>query len=128
MDQVVAADGERVAVTGDDPDRQVLAGGGDAGGDRRCPAVDRVHAVGVEVVGEPRRAADPGDEDDVLPAQAELGQEALHRLQHRVVAAARGTSAPPGRRCTPCRSGARRWSGRPRCRTSCRGTGARWWS
>ena len=88
VDQVVAADGQRVAVTGDDPDREVLAGGGDAGRDRRRAAVDRVHAVGVEVVGEPRRAADAGDEHDVLAAQAELGQEALDGLEDGVVAAA----------------------------------------
>ena len=87
VDQVVAADRERVAVTGDDPHRQVLAGRGDAGRDRRRAAVDRVHAVGVEVVGEARGAADAGDEDDVLAAQAEVGQERLHGLEHGVVAA-----------------------------------------
>ena len=51
-------------------------------------AVDRVHAVGVEVVGEPRGAADAGDEHDVLAAEAQLGQEALHGREHGVVAAA----------------------------------------
>ena len=89
VDQVVAADGQRVAVTGDDPHREVLARGGDAGRDRRGAPVDRVHAVGVEVVREAAGAADAGDEDDVLPAQAELGQEALDGLEHGVVAAAR---------------------------------------
>ena len=87
VDQVVAADRQRVAVTGDDPHREVLAGRGDAGRDRRRAAVDRVHAVGVEVVGEPRRAADAGDEHDVLAAQAEVGQERLDGLEHGVVAA-----------------------------------------
>ena len=89
VDQVVATDRERVAVTGDDPHRQVGARGRDAGRDRRRTSVDRVHAVGLEVVGEPRRAADAGDEHDVLPAQAEIGQEALHGLEYGVVAAAR---------------------------------------
>ena len=50
-------------------------------------AVDRVHAVGLEVVREPRRAADAGDEDDVLAAQSQIGQEALHGLEHGVVTA-----------------------------------------
>src|SRR4029453_14813100 len=49
-DQVVAADRQRVAVTGHHPDRQVRPGGGDTGGDRRRAAVDRVHPVGVHVV------------------------------------------------------------------------------
>jgi hypothetical protein len=47
VDQVVAADRQRVAVTGDHPDGQVGPGGGEAGGDRRGAAVDRVHPVGV---------------------------------------------------------------------------------
>ena len=51
--------------------------------------MDRVHAVGLEVVGEARGAADAGDEHDVLAAQPEVGQEALHGLEHGVVAAAR---------------------------------------
>ena len=58
VDQVVAADGERVAVAGDHEHRSVLTRGRHAGGDRGRPAVDRVHAVGVHVVREPRRAAD----------------------------------------------------------------------
>ena len=87
VDQVVAADRQRVAVTGDHEHRQVLARGRDAGRDRRRPAVDRVHAVGVEVVREPRGAPDAGDEDDVLAADAQLGQEPLDRLEHGVVTA-----------------------------------------
>ena len=87
VDQVVAADGQGVAVTGDDPHREVLAARGQAGGDRRGAAVDRVHPVGVEVVREARRAADARDEDDVLALEAELGQEALHGGEDRVVAA-----------------------------------------
>ncbi len=89
VDQVVAADGERVAVTGDDPHREVGPRGGQPGRDRGRATVDRVHPVGVEVVREPRRAADAGDERDVLAAQPEVGQERLHGLEHGVVAAAR---------------------------------------
>src|SRR5699024_12386481 len=77
VDEVVAADGEGVAVAGDDPDREVGAARGQAGGDGRGAAVDGVHPVGVEVVREAGGAADAGDEGDVLLAQAELGQEAL---------------------------------------------------
>ena len=89
VDQVVAADRQRVAVTGDHPHRQVRPRRGEAGRDRRRPAVDRVHPVGVHVVREARRAADARDEDDVLPRQPELGHERLHRGEDRVVAAAR---------------------------------------
>src|SRR5690606_32317520 len=87
VDEVVAADRERIAVAGDDPHREVLAGGGQAGGDGRGAPVDGVHPVGVEVVREAAGAADAGDEDDVLPAQAEVGQERLHGLEYGVVTA-----------------------------------------
>ena len=88
VDQVVAADRERVAVAGHDPDREVLAGRGEAGRKRGGAAVDPVHPVGVHVVGEPAGAADPGDEHDPLGRDPELGHELLDRGEHRVVAAA----------------------------------------
>jgi hypothetical protein len=49
--------------------------------------VDRVHAVGLQVVRESRRATDAGDENDVLAPQPELRQKGLNRSQNRVVAA-----------------------------------------
>ncbi len=92
VDEVVATDGEGIAVTGDHPHRQVGAGGCDPGGDGRGPAVDRVHPVGADVVGEPRSAADPGHEYELLPGTANAGEELLDRGEDRVVAAA---GAPP---------------------------------
>src|SRR4029453_3881605 len=58
------------------------------GGDRRGPAVDRVHPVGVHVVGEARGAADARDEHDPLPGDPQLGHEPLHAREDRVVPAA----------------------------------------
>ncbi len=69
VDEVVAADGEGVAVTGDDPDVEVGTGHGQPGGHGRGPAVDGVEPVGVHVIGKAGRAADPGEEDGVLPAR-----------------------------------------------------------
>ncbi len=89
VDQVVAADRERVAVAGDDPHRQLGPRRLEPGGDRRRAAVDGVEAVGVHVVREAARAADAGDEDEVLARDAELGQHLLHLREDRVVAAAR---------------------------------------
>ena len=89
VDQVVAADRHRVAVAGHDPDGQVRAGHAQPGRDRRRAAVDRVHPVRLHVVREARGAADPGDEDDVLALEAELGHERLDGGEDRVVAAAR---------------------------------------
>src|SRR3990172_3861702 len=58
VDQVVAADRERVAVAGDDPHREIRARDREAGRDRGRAAVDRVHPVRVHLVHEARRAAD----------------------------------------------------------------------
>ena len=89
MDEVVPADRERVAVAGDDPDREVRPRHGEARRDRRRAAVDRVHPVRLHVVREARGAADPRDEDDSLAREAELRHEALDDVEDRVVAAAR---------------------------------------
>ena len=52
VDQVVAADRQRVAVTRRDPHREIRARHREPGRDRRRAPVDRVHAVRVHVVGE----------------------------------------------------------------------------
>ncbi len=88
VDQMVPADRQRVAVAGHHPDAEVAPGGGQPGGDRRGPAVDRVHSIGVHVVRETGGAADTGDEDGVLPSDPQLRHEGLYRGQDRVVTAA----------------------------------------
>src|SRR6266542_1327949 len=55
-------------------------------------AVDGVDPVRVDVVREPRGAADAGDEDDPLARDAQLRQERLDGGQDHVVTAA---GAPP---------------------------------
>ena len=89
VDQVVAADAQRVAVTGHDPDREVLARGRQPGRQRGPAPVDAVHPVRVHVVREAARAADAGHEHDPLGRDPELREEGLHGREHRVVAAAR---------------------------------------
>ncbi len=88
VQDVVAADAQGVAVTGDHPDAELGPGGLEAGGDGRRAAVDAVEAVGVHVVGQAAGAADAGDEDDVLARDAEVGHDALGLGEDRVVAAA----------------------------------------
>ncbi len=88
MKQVVATNGQRVTVAGDNPHRQVGPGDRQTCRDGRCPAVDGVHPVGLQVVGEAGGAADTRDEGDVLPGYPEFGQEALDGGQDGVVPAA----------------------------------------
>src|SRR5882757_5065614 len=88
MDQVVAADRQRIAVTGHDPDRKVFAGQRETGRDGGRATVDRVEAVGLEVVREAARAADAADEHHVLALQAQLRQEVADGVEDDVVTAA----------------------------------------
>src|SRR5262249_35764823 len=92
VEQMIAADAEAVAVARHHEDLQIGARQLEPGGDGRSPPVDRVKAVRVHVVREPARAADPGDEHDVLPGNAEIRHRLLHGAQDRVIPAAR---APP---------------------------------
>jgi hypothetical protein len=78
VDQVVAADRERVAVAGDDPDREIGTRGREPGRDRRRAPVDRVHPVRLHVVREASRAADARDEDDLLALELSSGMNDLN--------------------------------------------------
>src|SRR5699024_1461602 len=91
MDQVVATDRQRVAVTGHHEHRQVVPGGRHPGGDGRGTAVDGVHPVAVHVVREPGGTPDPGHDHGVLASDPELRHEAEEGGQDRVVAT---TGAP----------------------------------
>ena len=109
VDQVVAADRERVAVAAHHPHRQVRPRGGHARGQRRRAPVDAVHPVGVHVVDEPPRAADAGDEHDLLGRDAQLRHEATGPRRGSRSRRSPGTSASPGRRRSrPCSAAARR--------------------
>ncbi len=88
VDEVVAADRERVAVTRDHPDGQVGTRGRHARGERGSTAVDAVHPVGVHVVDEAPGAADARHEHDLVRRDAELRHERLDGGEDRVVAAA----------------------------------------
>ena len=89
MRHVVAADGQPVAVAGDDPHVEVRIGELDARRHRWRPAVDRVVAIGFNVIGEAAGAADARDEHRVLRLGLNLRERALNGLDDRIIAAAR---------------------------------------
>ena len=89
--QVVTADRQRIAVARDDPYAQVGPGCLHSGCHRGRAAMDRMDAVGVHVIRKPARAADAGDEHDLLARHAQRRQHFFHLGQNRVVAA---TGAP----------------------------------
>ncbi len=89
VQQVVAADRQAVAVAGDDPDVELGVRELEPRRDRRRAAVDRMEAVGLEVVRKARRAADARHEHGLLGHGADVGERLRHGLEHGVVAAAR---------------------------------------
>ena len=89
VQEVVAADRERVAVTRDDPHLHVGPAELDAGRDGGGTAVNPVEAVRVHVVGEAARAADARHEDELFLRDTESGQDFFHLRQDRIVPAAR---------------------------------------
>ena len=87
--EVVAADGEPVAVAAEDEDVEVIAPEADAGGERQGAAVDVVAAVAVDEVGEARRATDARHRDDLLVRVIEFFEGAVVAGEDGEVAAAR---------------------------------------
>src|SRR5690606_31982285 len=92
-EEVVATDGERVAVARHHPHLQVGPRILQSGGDGRRATVNGVETVCIHVIGGSARAADPRDEDDGLAGAAQLGQHLLHRGENGVVAAPRAAAA-----------------------------------
>src|SRR5690606_4717437 len=82
-------DRQAVTVARHQPHVEFGIGQLDPGRERGRAAVDRVEAVALDVVREAARAADAADEHGLGRIGADLRQRALHRLEDRVVAAAR---------------------------------------
>src|SRR5688572_2170010 len=91
MDEMIASDGETIAVTAEDKHVEIVSAQTDAGGKRECASVNEVAAMGVDEIGEARRAADAGKRDDFLVRIVELFQHAVERRKDGEVAA---TGAP----------------------------------
>src|SRR5690606_5600460 len=94
MDEVVAADAVGVAVAVHHQHRHLGVGQAEAGGHRQRPTVDGHEAVGVDVVGQFRAAADAADDHDLVGRDAQVGQGFLDGGEDGVVAAA-GTPRGP---------------------------------
>ncbi len=89
MLEVVAADGEAVAVAAEEEDVEVGAREADAAGERDGAAVDEVGAVAIDEIREARGAADAGEGDDLLVVE-------LAFLEDFVVAGEDGEIAATG--------------------------------
>ena len=92
VEQVVAADGQGVAVAGDYPYMQVWPAHRDTGRDRRGPPVNGMDAVSVHIIGKTGTAPNARYEHGVFPAGSQLWHEHLHGHQDGEVPTA---GAPP---------------------------------
>ena len=73
MDEVVATDGEAVAIAAHLPYRKLGVGHFAACGDGSSTSVDGIHTVGVHVVGQAARTSDTGYHSDVVRSYDNLG-------------------------------------------------------
>ena len=93
VNEVVAADGQRVAVTGAYPDAETRVGNLDSRSYGAGAAVDRMETEGLHVVYETRRAADARYECEAVVRYVQsvrhLGHGALYGVEDGVVTAAR---------------------------------------
>ena len=88
VDEVVAADGEAVAVSAEDEDMQIVAAETDASGKGERAAVDVMAAVGVDEIREARRTTDAGERDDFFLRVIEFLEDLVEGGEDGEVAAA----------------------------------------
>src|SRR5690606_33979772 len=89
--RMVAANGKRIAVAGDDPYIEIGIGQLCTGRDRGRAAMDRVEPVCFHIIWETRGTADAADEDSIFGAHTQFRHGPLHRFQDSIVTA---TGAP----------------------------------
>src|SRR5205807_6648571 len=87
--EMIAANGQGIAVSRDHPNAEFRIRGFYSGGDCRRASVDAVKAVSVHVVRKARGTADTGNKNHLFARNAEVGHYFLHVIENRVVAAAR---------------------------------------
>ncbi len=88
MDEVVAADGRKVPVAGEDDHMQVRVCHLDTGGKRQCPSMGGVKRIGEDVPWSTGGAADAGDKDRILLLPAHLVDGCKGTVDDRPVPAA----------------------------------------
>src|SRR5437588_8066646 len=88
MDEMVAANAEPVAIAAGADDFQFVVAELDAGSYGKGAAMQRVHAIGVDVAGQVRGAADAADDADLVRLKTQLEHRGLERREHGEIAAA----------------------------------------
>ena len=88
VNEMVAANSVTVAVATGANHFQLVVAQSDAGCNRQCAAMKRVHSVSVDVTGQIRRTADAADDAGLMRLLLQLEQRPLKRDEHGEIAAA----------------------------------------
>src|SRR5882672_7316174 len=95
---MVAADAEAISVAAGADDFQFVVAELDAGGHGERSAMQRVHAVGVDIARQVRGAADAANNTDLMRLQAQVEERGLEGGEDREIAA---TGTPIGMDAAP---------------------------
>ena len=87
MNKVVAADTERIAIAGNDPNAEFRPCELEASRKSWCTSMDGVNAVRVNVIGKSATATDAGDKHSLLRWNTNFWQYLLHLRKDRIIAA-----------------------------------------
>ena len=80
--EMIAPDGEGIAITAEGEDVQVGAGQGNAAGKGQRAAMQEVRAMGLDEIRKPAGTADPGNGGDLLMPQLALFNQLKIKREH----------------------------------------------
>ena len=89
MDRMISPDTETIPVTGDNPDAELGTARLQPRSNSRGPAMDRMHAIGIHIIGEPAATANPGYNNNVLPGYSQSRHDPLYLGEDDIIPASR---------------------------------------
>jgi hypothetical protein len=92
MKEVIAANGETVAIARHQPNGEFRVGDLHACGNGRCSSMNGMKTISIHIIRKPTGAANPADDHKIFLRYSKLGEGALYGVENSVIAT---TRAPP---------------------------------
>src|ERR1700733_11041771 len=89
MDGMIAPDAQAIPVARHDPDAQLGTAGLQTRSDSRSTAMDRMHSIGVHIIGEAAAAAYTRNDHYILPGNSQCRHDLLHLRKDGIIPATR---------------------------------------
>src|ERR1700754_4598076 len=89
MDSVIPPNTETIPVARDDPDAQLGTAGLQPRSDSRSTPMDRMHAIGIHIIGKTAATTYPRNNNDVLPGYSQGRHNFLHLGEDDIIPASR---------------------------------------